>query len=256
MKNRTFVNRAIAMATAIAVAIQPTTVLATENPTSASTKVTYTGEEHYSIVVPTIIQIQPDGTAEFSVKAEGDLRGWRASGSRLGDTICIPILSFCIASVDENGNVSPGCYLYQDGKEPIFAEFHEKSIDDMLIGYSGKYKDLGETLKVNFCNPLPSWARGYGYEDFGLGLEYEDIPQEAFINYWLGYDMGAPVTIKVNLEDKKAVPAGEWEGRILVDWGMNMQMQIPTNGCDEAKKAYEELVNNGMIGAYDDISIC
>ena len=56
MKNRTFVNRAIAIATAIAVAIQPTTVLATENPTSASTKVKYYGADpYYTEVVPSSI---------------------------------------------------------------------------------------------------------------------------------------------------------------------------------------------------------
>ena len=134
MKNRTFFNRAMAIMTAVMVAIQPSTAFANvgaQNPTEATAKVKYEGvDAYYSAVVPTTIQLKPNGTAEFNVKVEGELGEWGvgAMGTATGE---VPILGFNVVAIsiytkDEEGVRYSGCYLKQDGKEPIFAEFHEE----------------------------------------------------------------------------------------------------------------------------------
>ena len=249
MKSKAILNKAMAIMTALVVAIQPATALAeeqTQNPTEATTKVKYEGVEHYSVVVPKVIQLKPDGTANFNVRAEGDLGEWQISDSE----IFIPKLMFAIASGDEEGVTHLGCYLSQEGKEPIFAEFHEETADALVQDYMEQkdYKDIvGQPLPINFCNPLPDWARKLEAAEATpkYADDYNGITQEQFSNYYFGYDMGTSVPITVNLEGNKPVPAGDWEGEIMFGIaGSNFDATIPKDACDEAQKAYDEINAN------------
>ena len=248
MKNRTFVNRAIAIATAIAVAIQPTTVLATENPTSASTKVKYYGADpYYTVVVPTSIQLDEKGQASFNLRAEGDLGNWVITNK---SEMCTNFLGIFIYIEDEEGVSYPGCYLYQDGKEPIFAEFHEEASDKLalngmsLVEGIENYKDSLQECTIHFCNPQPTWVRNVTPEDLFPGNTeiYNGMTQEQFSNLWYGYDFGTTVPITVNLEGNKPVPAGDWEGEIVI-YVSKYIVRLPII-CQEAQDAYDELIAN------------
>lgn len=230
--------------TALTVAIQPATALAeeqTQNPTEASAKVKYEGvDPYYTVVVPTSIQLDEKGEASFNLRAEGDLGGWITNNRN--ELIKIPILGFQIYSEDEEGVECPGCYLTQEGKEPIFVEFHEETSDIF-------FKQIGvENYKAcpcigHFCNPLPTWVRGLTAEKLHPECkeDYEGMTQEQFSNYEFGYDMGTTVPITVNLEGNKSVPAGKWEGEIIIIVGNENYKYIRKNTCPEAQKAYDEL---------------
>lgn len=260
MKSKTIANKIMAIMTAMAVAISPTMAFAseeTQNPTEASTKVKYEGvDSYYSVVVPTKIELKPDGTAEFNVRAEGELNNWFAN--EYNKEICIPYFSFFICSGDAEGNMYPGCYLYQDGKEPIFAEFHEEASTIYAKNYMehegiDNYKESSGCYAY-FCNSLPTWVRNLTNKELGRGYGwfYAGMSQEQFSHFTFGYDMGTEVPITVNLEGNVPVPAGEWKGEIGIGifYDKDYSVKIGANACDEAAEAYNELVANGQgVGA-------
>lgn len=262
MKSKAFLNKAVAIMTALVVSIQPSTAFAitpptesqttAQNPTEASAKVKYEGvDAYYSIVVPTSIQLDENGEATFNLRAEGELRGWETGKTNTLD-IFIPILGFQIYSEDEEGVEYPGCYLKQDGKEPIFAEFHEetytiywKNIMEQAEGIKN-YKDIKSACFVKFCNPLPTWVRGLTAEKLfpKYKEDYEGMTQKQFSHCYFGYDMGTSVPITVNLEGNKTVPAGKWEGEIVIDIADSVYLPFSKDVCQEAQEAYNEIVAN------------
>lgn len=246
----------MAIMTALTVAIQPSTAFASEgaqNPTEASAKVKYEGiVQYYSVVVPTSIQLDENGEATFNLRAEGELRGWKTGKTDTLD-IFIPILVFTIYSEDEEGTRYPGCYLKQDGKEPIFAEFHEEAdtiCNENIMEQKGikNYKDIKSACFVKFCNPLPTWVRGLTAEKLRPKYkeDYEGMTQKQFSNNHFGYDMGTSVPITVNLEGNKTVPAGKWEGKIVIDITDSVYLPLSKDVCQEAQEAYDELIANGQ----------
>ena len=262
MKSKAFLNKVMAIMTAVMVVIQPSTAFAStsptesqttaQNPTEASAKVKYEGvDAYYSIVVPTSIQLDENGEATFNLRAEGELRGWKTGQTDTLD-IFIPILVFTIYSEDEEGTRYPGCYLKQDGREPIFAEFHEEAdtiCNENIMEQEGikNYKDIKRAFFVKFCNPLPTWVRNLTAEELEeeeYRYLYEGMDKEQFSHFWFGYDMGTSVPITVNLEGNKTVPAGKWEGKIVIDITDSVYLSLSKDVCQEAQEAYDEIIAN------------